>query len=81
MEKQWHVYILECKDGSFYTGITNDLDNRMTTHAKGTGSKYVAKKGFKELLRSSPCKDRSDASKAEYQIKALPRNQKLSWFD
>jgi len=79
-EKKWFVYILECSDGSFYTGVTNDLENRMKVHASGKGSKYVAKKGFKELLRAKPCKDKSTACKFEYQIKQLPRNQKLDWF-
>ncbi len=81
MEKTWYVYILECMDGSFYTGVTNDIDSRMKAHAKGKGSKYVRKKGFKELLRAKPCKDKSDACKCEYFIKKLPRNEKLTWFD
>ena len=80
MEKQWYVYILECQDGSFYTGVTNDIDARMETHAKGKGSKYVNKKGFKKLLKAKPCKDKSEACKYEYAIKQLPRNQKLDWF-
>ena len=81
MEKQWFVYILECQDGSYYTGVTNDLDKRMKAHAEGKGSKYVYKKGFKQLLRAKPCKDKSDACKQEYQIKQLKRNQKLNYFD
>lgn len=81
MKKQWHVYILECQNGSFYTGVTNDIDSRMNAHAMGKGSKYVNKNGFKKLLRAKPCKDKSDACKCEYQIKKLPRNQKLDWFD
>ncbi len=81
MEKSWYVYILECNDGSFYTGVTNDLDVRMNAHATGKGSKYVSRKGFKELLRVKLCKDKSDACKCEYAIKQLPRNEKLSWFD
>jgi len=81
MEKPWFVYILECQDGSFYTGVTNDLDKRMKAHAHGKGSKYVMKKGFKCLLRSKECPDRSEAQKAEYQIKQLPRNDKLDWFN
>jgi len=80
MEKPWFVYILECKDGTFYTGVTNDLEKRMKTHADGKGSKYVMKKGFKCLLRSRGCKSRSDAQKAEYQIKQLPKWEKLDWF-
>ena len=81
MEKTWFVYILECQDGSFYTGVTNDLDKRMEAHSKNKGSKYVMKKGFKQLLRTKECKDKSDACKAEYQIKQLPRQEKLVWFD
>jgi len=77
----WYVYILECCDGSFYTGVTNDLNKRMKAHAEGKGSKYVYKKGFKKLLTAKPCKNKSDACKAEYQIKQLPRNEKLSWFE
>jgi len=79
--KQWHVYLLECKDGSFYTGVTNDLDKRMKAHAHNKGSKYVMKKGFKCLLISKECKDRSDAQKAEYQIKQLYKWDKLDWFN
>ncbi len=76
----WFVYILECGDGSFYTGITNDVDKRMKAHAEGKGSKYVYKKGFKKLLFAKPCGNKSDACKCEYEIKNLPRNQKLDWF-
>ena len=39
MKKQWYVYILECQDGSFYTGVTNDVDARMKAHTEGKGSK------------------------------------------
>lgn len=81
MKKQWHVYILECQDGSFYIGVANDVDARMKAHADGKGSKYVYKKGFKRLLRAKKCKDKSEACKCEYAIKQMPRNRKLSWFD
>ena len=81
MEKDWFVYILECCDGSYYTGVTNDIDKRMKTHCSGKGSKYVAKKGFKQLLRTMECKDKSEACKIEYQIKQLPRSEKLGFFD
>ena len=80
MKKQWFVYILECEDGSFYTGVTNDVDSRMKAHAEGKGSKYVSQKGFKKLLLAKQCKDKSDACKCEYEIKQLPRNKKLNWF-
>jgi putative endonuclease len=81
MNKEWHVYLLECLDGSFYTGVTNDIDARMKAHAVGKGSKYVYRKGFKKLLRAVHCKDKSEACKNEYVIKQLPRSMKLDWFD
>lgn len=81
MKQQWYVYILECRDGSYYTGATTNVDSRMEAHVEGKGSKYVCKKGFKKLLRVKLCKDKSDACKCEYAIKQLPRNEKLSWFD
>jgi putative endonuclease len=81
MKKQWYVYILECLDGSFYTGVTTDINARMNAHATGKGSKYVHKKGFKKFLKSKQCKDKSDACKHEYAIKQLSKNKKLDWFD
>ena len=81
MEKKWCVYLLECQDGSFYAGVTNDVEKRMKKHASGKGSKYVAKKRFKELLRTRECKDKSEACKFEYAIKQLPKHDKLDWFD
>ena len=81
MKKQWFVYILECQNNSFYTGVTNDLDKRMKAHAEGKGSKYVYKNSFKKLLRTKQCKNKSEACKYEYEIKKLPRNQKLNWFE
>ena len=80
VEQKWFVYILECMDGSYYTGVTIDVDKRMEAHASGKGSKYVYRKGFKELLRVKECKDKSDAHKCEYEIKQLHRGQKLDWF-
>lgn len=79
--KEWYVYILECLDGSFYTGVTNDVDARMEAHQLGKGSKYVYRKGFKELLKVKLCRDKSDACRCEYEIKQLPRSKKLDWFN
>lgn len=81
MEKSWKVYILECNDGSFYTGITNDIEKRMAAHQSGKGSKYVFRKGFKKLISFKNCSDRSEATKIEYKIKQLSRNDKLNWFN
>jgi len=78
--KSWFVYILECFDESLYTGITNDLKERMAKHKKRTGSKYVRSKGFKKLLYAIHVVDKSEASKMEYQVKQLERNDKIGFF-
>lgn len=78
--KNWCVYLLECLDNSYYTGITNDLDKRMSIHKSGKGSKYVRIKGFKQLISYKQCKNRSDALKTEYKVKQLSRESKLVFF-
>ncbi len=77
MKKQWFVYLLECLDGSYYAGTTNDVDKRMKAHSEGKGSRYVYMKGFKKLIAVIPCKNKSEACKTEYKIKKLPRKDKL----
>ena len=52
----------------------------MNAHAKGKGSKYVHGKGFKKLIFAIPFKNKSEACKAEYQIKQLSKKNKLGWF-
>lgn len=81
MKNKWCIYILECLDGTYYTGVTNNVDNRMKMHAQGNGSKYVYQKGFGKLLFVKPCDSKSDAFKFEYEVKQLPRSQKLDWFN
>ncbi|MFC1754798.1 GIY-YIG nuclease family protein, partial [Thermoproteota archaeon] len=66
VDNSWFVYILECQDESLYTGITNDIERRMAAHKKGTGSKYVRWKGFKQILHAISAADKSEAAKIEY---------------
>lgn len=72
--------MLECLDGSLYTGVSNDLDGRMKAHSSGKGSKYVRAKGFSRLLASKICLNKSDACKSEYFVKSLSRDNKIKWF-
>lgn len=76
----WYVYLLECKDDSLYTGITNDLKKRMEAHKKGTGSKYVRSKKFKKMLYSIALESKSEAAKVEYLIKQMDRDDKITYF-
>ena len=73
----WHVYIIECNDGSFYTGITNDLDKRITAHNGGHGAKYTKSRRPVHLRYSEPASDRGQASQREYAIKSLRKSAKL----
>lgn len=79
--KNWFIYLLECNDNSYYTGITNNIKKRMDSHKNGNGSKYVWAKGFKKLLKVKSCKDKSEASKFECFVKSLNHFSKLDWFN
>lgn len=81
MEKpaHWSVYILECADKSLYTGITTDLDRRLTEHNDGNlGAKYTRPRRPVRLVYSEPASSRSSASKREHQIKSMTSQQKLT---
>ena len=77
MSKQWVLYILECKDGTLYTGITDDLERRMTVHGTAKGAKYTRGRGPFILRYTENCADHSHALRRELQIKSLSRQQKL----
>ena len=77
MEKQWVVYILECKDDSLYTGITDDLDRRLAAHRAGKGAKYTRGRAPLILRYVEECEDHSSALRREYAIKQLTRAEKL----
>ncbi len=74
----WVVYILECADGSLYTGISNDLAARVAAHEVGMGAKYTRGRGPFRLMHEEACADRSAASKRERAIKKLSRDKKLA---
>ena len=73
----WHVYIIECSDGSLYTGITNDLDKRIAAHNDGRGAKYTKSRRPVLLRYSEPATDRKHASQREYAIKSLRKAEKM----
>lgn len=73
----WYVYILECADGTLYTGITTDVNKRLDTHNKGKGAKYTRVRLPVKLRVYFEAEDRSSASKEEWRIKQLTREQKL----
>jgi len=75
----WFVYLIECQDGSIYTGIAVDVGARYAAHACGKGARYTRSHPPKRLLAAIACTDRSDASKAEHRIKCLSHGAKLQF--
>ena len=73
----WVVYILKCADDTLYTGITNDLEDRVKAHENGQGAKYTRGRGPFEVIYQEQCKNRSVASKREIAIKSLNKEEKL----
>lgn len=72
------VYMLRCKDGSLYTGWTNDLEHRLAMHSSGRGAKYTRGRGPLELVYSEELPDKEAALRRECAIKKLRREQKLA---
>ena len=72
----WTVYILQCRDGTLYTGITDNLPRRLAAHNGGKGAKYTRGRGPVVLVHQESCPDRSAALRRA--IKALSRSQKLA---
>jgi len=74
----WFLYLIECKDGSIYTGITVDVLARYAMHEKGKGAKYTRSRPPRRLLAIRAYPDRASASRAEYAIKRLSKAAKRS---
>lgn len=74
----WIVYILQCSDGTLYTGITNDLEKRLKKHSDGKGARYTRGRGPYEVLLSETYATRSEASKREAHIKSLKKHEKMA---
>ena len=76
--KIYFLYILECADGSLYTGIALDIEARLAVHGKGRGSKYVAARlPFRCVYKEGPFAKKGDALRRENEIKKMKRSEKL----
>jgi len=76
-----YIYVLECSDGSLYTGYTTDVQRRLKEHNSGQGAKYTRGRLPVKLRHQESFKSRSLAQKREYQIKQLPRSKKEELID
>lgn len=74
--KAWFVYLIECVDGSLYTGVAVDVEKRYAAHAAGKGARYTRSHPPARLLARFEHPDRSSALKAEYAIKQLSPGEK-----
>lgn len=77
-DEPWFLYILQCSDGSFYTGIAKDLQRRFQKHNEGKGARYTRTRRPLTLLYQENCKGRAEALIRECAVKALSRRQKES---
>ncbi|MCH2208939.1 MAG: GIY-YIG nuclease family protein [Lentisphaerales bacterium] len=84
MMKPYFAYILKCADGTFYTGITTDLERRLRQHNGEIvgGARYTAaRQPVKLLTVSVPLESRSAASKLEYQVKLKRKAEKIAFLN
>ncbi|PKO88458.1 MAG: hypothetical protein CVU16_13850 [Betaproteobacteria bacterium HGW-Betaproteobacteria-10] len=77
----WYLYLIECVDGSIYTGITVDLEARYAAHQNGHGARYTRSHPPARLLGFETHPDRSSASKAEHRTKKLSAPEKRRLAD
>jgi predicted GIY-YIG superfamily endonuclease len=71
---------VKCGDGTFYTGITNDLRRRIEQHNGGTASRYTRSRLPVELVYREPCRNKSSALKKECRMKSLSRKEKEAYL-
>jgi len=71
-----HVYVLECSDGTYYTGYTTDVQRRVAEHDAGDGAKYTRGRTPVELVYTESFETQSAAMSREYEVKQLSRTEK-----
>ena len=76
----WILYLLECENGSYYAGITTDLNRRFAEHVFGIGARYTRSNPPLRVVAIREFPDRSSASRAEAALKKLPRAAKVGFF-
>ncbi len=77
----WQVYVLECDNGSFYTGVTNNLEKRLKAHREGRGAKYTRMHPPQKVLMTLPAHDRAEAQQIETWFKGKSRPSKMRFIE
>ena len=80
MSAGWHLYLLRCRDGSLYAGISTDVERRFREHTAGRGAKDTRAHPPECVLGSRSYPDRVSASRAEHALKQQPKARKLAWL-
>ena len=76
VEETWYVYIVQCADGSLYTGVAKDVEMRVSQHNAGKGAKYTRARLPVRLIHREPAADQGSAMRREYEIKGMTRKRK-----
>src|SRR5690606_6962718 len=80
VSRPWFLYLLLCRNGCMYAGISTDVEARYRAHAAGKGARYTRANPPLQLLGSRAYPDRAAASRAEWALKQLPRQRKLAFL-
>ncbi len=78
MPKLWFVYIIECSDGRFYTGVTGNVEKRFLRHKSGQGGRFTKTFGVEKMLYREKFSSLGDALKREAQLKGWTKRKKLA---
>ena len=80
-EQSWFLYMVECADGTLYTGVTNDVARRLDAHNTGRGARYTRARRPVRLVYLDEQASRSEALRREHALKRLPRAEKEAMAD
>jgi len=79
-DRPWFLYLIECRNGAWYAGISPDVEARYRAHAAGRGARYTRANPPMRLLGSRAFPDRASAARAECAIRKLARERKLAFL-
>jgi putative endonuclease len=79
-QRAWWVYLLACADGSYYVGISTDVERRLRQHNAGRGARYTRARRPVALAAAVACEGRSEAMRLEARLKQLNHRAKARYF-
>jgi len=76
MSESWYLYVVRCADGTLYTGIARNVEERLAMHERGRGARYTRGRGPLELCAVRRCANKGRALRLEHAVKKLSRSEK-----